>query len=111
MLTRHKVNEALADAPGVQATKDGTLGAFGLLQAFYPAVPDGRGAIIAIMEGVDTIVRFEPTGESHSGPSTDRPLPTLPAPTPCLDPEKMNGFADQFPGTDDPSPDAWPHTT
>jgi len=109
MLTRHKVHEALADAPGVQAMQDGTLDAFGLLQAFYPALQDGRGAITAIVEGVDTIVRFEPTGERRSGPSTDRPV--LPAPTPCLDPEKMNGFADQFPGTDDPSPDVWPQTT
>ena len=122
MLTRHKVNDALADAPGVQATKEGTLGALGLLQALYPALPDGRGPISAIVEG-DLIRQFVPTmatggivpgphGRSQllivHGGEKFTPLAER-SPAPCLDPEKMNGFSDQFPGSDDPSPDAFPN--
>lgn len=35
-------------------------------------------------------------------PVRDNVIPFRPRPSPCLDPEKMNGYADQFPGSDYP---------
>ncbi len=99
MLTRYPVNEAVADAPRVQVTPDCRLGWIGLLNALYPALPDGSGPIMAIVDG-DSILRFELSDPVKHG----KPPATLEAPSINLPPpESMHGYADQFPGTDDPT--------